>query len=541
MSGVDALRDGLVNRGLGFTNEDRAAKRIRGLLPPAVYNLELQVQLALENLTSKTTPLEKYLFLTELQDLNEHLFFELVGRNPALIMPLIYTPTVGLACQRYSHILRRPRGMFISLNDRGHIAELLDNWPQKDVRAIVVTDGERILGLGDLGCNGMGIPVGKLSLYTACAGIDPSTVLPVTLDVGTNTQSILEDPFYIGLRQKRIGGAEYDEFVKEFVMAAHNRYPHILIQFEDFGNNNCFRLLDHWREKVCCFNDDIQGTGAVTLAGLLAAVRVKKTRLSDETILFFGAGSAAVGIAHQIMGMMQMLDGTAAEDTVKKIWFVDSQGLVVKSRTNLVDYKLEFAHDAPQQKSLLESVKGLKPTALIGVSGQGQTFTQDIVTAMASFNAKPIIFSLSNPTTQSECTAEQAYRWTNGAVLFASGSPFDPVTIGDKTYIPGQCNNVYIFPGVGLGVIQSKAKHVTDAMFLEAARVLSSEVAQSDLDSGCLFPQLNRVREVSTLVGAAVAKMAWEIGVAQVERPAGDLLEYIKSVQYVPSKAATGH
>eukprot|EP00698_Gefionella_okellyi_P022321 TRINITY_DN7384_c0_g1_i1.p1 TRINITY_DN7384_c0_g1~~TRINITY_DN7384_c0_g1_i1.p1 ORF type:complete len:546 (-),score=152.52 TRINITY_DN7384_c0_g1_i1:389-2026(-) len=535
VSGVNVLRDPLLNQGLGFTRDQRDKTGTRGLLPPAVRNVEQQVQWALTNLHRKTSDLEKYIFLTDLQDLNEHLFYEVAVRDIKLTLPLIYTPTVGTACQRYSEIMRRPRGMFISIEDRGNIARMFQNWPASDVRAIVVTDGERILGLGDQGVGGMGIPVGKLSLYTACGGVAPALTLPVTLDVGTNRKTLIDDPLYMGLKRERVRDKEYDAFVDEFVQAAIARYPNVLIQFEDFANINCFRLLDYYKEKICCFNDDIQGTGAVTLAGLLAAVRFLKQKLSDQRILFFGAGAAAVGIAKQIMGSMMMTDGVSLEYARSRIWFVDSQGLVVKSRKRLAYYKQEFAHDHPQQTSLLGAVKSVKPTALIGVSGMGKTFTKEIVEEMSRLNARPIVFALSNPTPQSECTNEEAVQWSNGAVLYASGSPMAPTQHAGKLHVTGQCNNVYIFPGVGMGIIAAASRRVTDEMFLEAARVLSELVTQDELDSGCIFPALPRVREASERIAVAVAKMAFDASLARVP-VVSDIAGFVRKQMYQPSK-----
>ncbi len=532
-TGIDLLHDPLLNQGTAFSEKERDKLGLRGLLPPKVFTQEEQVQRVLENLDRKPNDLERYILLNALQGRNEHLFYRVVMDNMDQLMPIIYTPTVGQACQEYGHIFRRPRGLFISANDKGKIASILNNWPSDNVRTIVVTDGERILGLGDLGANGMGIPVGKLSLYTACAGIDPATTLPVTLDVGTNNEKYLNDPLYIGLKQPRLRGEEYDELVEEFVTAVQDRYPHTLIQFEDFANINAFRLLEKYRNRACVFNDDVQGTASVSLAGLYSALRLTGGMLKDQTILFLGAGEAGIGIADLIVSAM-MEEGLSKEEARAKCWFVDSRGLVVKNRDNLAHHKLPYAHEHEQMTDLLTAVKALKPTALIGVSGQPRTFTQPVVERMAEYNEKPIIFALSNPTSKAECTAEEAYTWTNGRAIFASGSPFDPVTYKGKTFVPGQGNNAYIFPGVGLGVIAIESKHVTDEMFMTAAKTLAQEVSEDDLAMGRIYPPLQAIRSVSLAIAVAVAEVAYRQGLAGVPRP-DDLSAHVKSYMYDPA------
>ena len=531
-SGIDILQDPVLNKGTAFSEEEREALGLRGLLPPRVFGIPDQEKRVLENYNRKTTDIEKYIYMMSLQDRNETLFYRVVIDNIDEMMPIIYTPTVGQGCQEYGHIWRRPRGLFITANDRGQMADILRNWPQKEVGIIVVTDGERILGLGDLGAHGMGIPVGKLSLYIACAGVHPSICLPITLDVGTNNEDFLRDPLYLGLLQHRPRGEEYDEFIDEFVMAALEVFPRTLIQFEDFSNLNAFRLLRKYRDKVCAFNDDIQGTAGVILAGLISALRITGGELTNQTILFFGAGEAGIGIGDLIVSTM-VEQGLSREEAMRRCWFVDSKGLVVKSRDNLQEHKLPYAHDFEFLPDLLSAVEVLKPTALIGVSGQPQTFTQPIVEAMARFNERPIVFALSNPTSKAECTAEQAYSWTEGRGIYASGSPFDPVTLKGKTYVPGQGNNSYVFPGVGLGVIACGARHVTDEMFFAAAKALANEVSEEDLAKGCVYPPLPKIRHVSAVIAAAVARVAYESGLATKPEPE-DLLAYMKSQQYEP-------
>ncbi|MFQ6674878.1 MAG: NAD-dependent malic enzyme [Fidelibacterota bacterium] len=532
VKGIDILHDPALNKGTAFSEKEREALGLHGLLPPRRFTLEEQEMRVLGNYRRKTTDLERYIHLISLQDRNETLFYRVLLDNLEEMMPIVYTPVVGQACQEYGHIFRRPRGLFISAEDRGHIADILRNWPRRDVGIIVVTDGERILGLGDLGANGMGIPVGKLTLYTACAGVHPSLCLPITLDVGTNNDDLLADPLYIGLPRRRLRGEAYDDLVEEFVEAVGEVFPRTLIQFEDFSNLNAFRLLRKYREKICTFNDDIQGTAGVVLAGLMSAFRIAGGRLRDQTILFLGAGEAGIGIADLIVSTMAD-EGLSRDEAIRRCWFVDSKGLVVKSRDNLQEHKLPYAHDHEFLPDLLSAVKNLEPTALIGVSGQPQTFTRPVVEAMGRLNDRPIIFALSNPTSKAECTAEQAYGWTEGRAIFASGSPFPPVTLNGKTYVPGQGNNAYVFPGVGLGVIASGASHVTDEMFAAAARALAGEIRKEDLEKGCIYPPLTKIREVSAQIAAAVARVAYDRGLAMTPEP-DDLLAFIRSRQYQP-------
>jgi len=530
--GVDLLRDPMLNRGTAFSEAERDALGLQGLLPPRVATQDEQESRILENLRRLPDDLEKFVLLQGLHNRNRALFVRTVIDHPDEIMPLIYTPTVGLACQRYGHIYQQSAGMFISINQRGRIASVLRNWPRRDVSIIVVTDGERILGLGDLGANGMGIPVGKLSLYTACAGIDPMQTLPIVLDVGTNNASLLGDPLYIGLKRRRVTGAEYDAFLDEFIAATQEVFPGVLIQFEDFATQNAFRLLRDYRDRICTFNDDIQGTAAVVLAGILSALRITGGRIGDQRFLFLGAGEAATGVSDLLVSAMKM-EGLAEGEARKRCWLLDSRGLVIASRTDLAAHKRPYAHEHAPVGDLLSAVKELKPTAIIGLAAVGGTFTEAVVKAMAQINRQPIIFALSNPTSQSECTAEEAYRWTDGRALFACGSPFDPVTVKGKTLVARQGNNSYIFPGVGLGAIASGARHVTDEMFYAAARALVAEVSEADLAQGSLYPPLSRVREVSARIATAVAEIVYQRGLAATPRPA-DLSAYIRSQMYDP-------
>ena len=530
--GMALLRDPALNKGTAFTMAERDALGLRGLLPPRVLSQEDQATRVLENFRSQPSDLEKYINLTALHDRNEALFFRLVIDHPDEMMPIIYTPTVGLACERFGHIFQRPRGIFVSANDRGRIGEMLGNWPEPEVSIIVVTDGERILGLGDLGANGMGIPVGKLSLYTACAGVHPNRCLPVLIDAGTNNESLRQDPLYIGLPQPRITGEGYDALIDEFITAAAEAYPGVLVQFEDFANHNAFRLLERYRDRICTFNDDIQGTAAVALAGLLSALRVTGRPLTDQKVLFLGAGEAATGIADLTVAAMQAA-GVDEPSARQGCWLVDSKGLVVQSRPALVEQKRRYAHAHPPVADFLSAVEALRPTAIVGASAVGGSFTEAVVRRMAELNDRPIIFALSNPTSRSECTAEQAYAWSGGRALFASGSPFEPVVLDGRTYVPRQGNNSYIFPGVGLGVTAVRATRVTTEMFMAAARGLASQVTQADLDQGSLYPPLAQVRRVSASIATAVAEVAFAQGLAGLPRP-DDLLGFLQTQMYQP-------
>ena len=530
--GMHYLHEPALNKGTAFTEAERDALGLRGLLPPGVQTLDEQVMRVMGNFNRKTSDLEKYIFLVALQDRNQTLFYRVIMDHLEEMMPIIYTPTVGLACQEYVHIYRRPRGVFIADKNKGRFSEILRNWPDRDVRIIVVTDGERILGLGDLGVAGMGIPTGKLSLYTACAGIHPAGCLPVTIDVGTNNVDLLHDPLYFGMRHPRIRGEAYDDLIEEFIRAVEENFPDALVQFEDFGNTNAFRLLAKYRNRVCTFNDDIQGTASVALAGLYSALRITGQKLVDQKMLFQGAGEAGTGIADLIVTAMTR-EGLSPAEARQRCWFADSKGLVVKSREKLAAHKRPYAHDHEYHPYFQDAVRALKPTAVIGVSGQPGTFTQSVLAAMAEYNERPIVFALSNPTSKAECTAREAYAWTNGRAIFASGSPFEPVTLEGNTFSPGQGNNAYIFPGVGLGVIRCRANRVTDEMFLAAAKTLAAEVSDADLHRGSIYPPLKQIRDVSAKIAVAVAEIIFDQGLAAIPRPV-DLPSFIRAGMYAP-------
>ncbi len=530
--GIDLLHDPRLNKGTAFTEAERDALGLRGLLPPRVFTQAQQAQRVVESFRSKPDDLERYIYLTSLQDRNERLFYRVVMDHLEEMMPVIYTPTVGEACLRFAHIFRRPRGLYVTAQDRGRVRQVLRNWPEPEVGIVVVTDGERVLGLGDLGANGMGIPIGKLSLYTACAGVDPALGVPVMLDVGTERAELLADPLYLGLPQHRLRGAEYDALLDEFVTAVQDVFPGALIQFEDFATENAFALLGRYRDRLPAFNDDIQGTAAVVLAGLLSSGRVSGRRLQDETLLFFGAGAAATGIADLVTSALEH-EGLTAGEAAQRCWFLDRQGLLVRGRGDLAPHQRRYAHDRPGLPGLLEAVLELKPTVLIGASTEGGAFTEPVIRALARFHQRPVIFPLSNPTSRSECTAAQAYRWSEGRALFASGSPFGPVEWNGRRLTPGQANNAYIFPGMGLGVIAARASRVTDAMFHLAARTLAGLVSPAALEQGLLFPPLGEIREASRAIATAVARHAWEEGLARRPRPS-DVEAHVRSLMYRP-------
>jgi malate dehydrogenase (oxaloacetate-decarboxylating) len=515
--GQNLLDNPLLNKGSAFPENERRKFGLLGLLPLHSSTMEEQLARTYENYKRKETDLERYVFLTALQDRNETLFYRLLQEHVTEMMPTIYTPTVGEGCRQYSHVFRRPRGLYISFPHRHQIRALLDNAPTKDVEVIVVTDGERILGLGDLGVGGMGIPIGKLSLYSLCAGIHPGATLPIMLDVGTDNRELLDDPLYLGWRHERVRGADYDEFIEAFVEAVKEKFPGVLLQWEDFSKHNAARLLERYRDRLCTFNDDIQGTGAVTVAGLLAAMKVLGSELGKQRIVILGAGSSAIGICDQIVSAI-VHEGYTRDAAKEKLWLIDSKGLVHDGRVDLDNSKKKYARSGGSidlsGSGFLDVVKHVHPTVLIGTSGQRGAFTEEVVRELAGHVDRPVIFPLSNPTSKSEATPEDLLNWTDGRALIATGSPFPPVGHNGRLIRIGQCNNAFIFPGVGLGVIASGASRVTDAMFTAAARVLSKfSPALNDADDP-LFPPLEAVREISYQVALAVGTEAVRAGLS---------------------------
>lgn len=527
LTGQRLLDDPLLNKSSAFPEAERRELGLMGLLPLHISTIDEQLARVYENFKRKDNDIERYIFLTALQDRNETLFYRLLQEHVTEMMPIIYTPTVGEGCRQYSHVFRRPRGLYISYPFRNEILSLLNNAPANDAAVIVVTDGERILGLGDLGVGGMGIPVGKLSLYTLCAGIHPAKTLPILLDVGTDNQELLSDPLYLGWRHERVRGKDYEDFIEAFVAAIQVKFPNVLLQWEDFSKHNAPRILERYRDRLCTFNDDIQGTGAVTVAGLLAATKLTSTTLSKQRIVILGAGSAAIGICDQIAAAM-MIEGASEAEAREKLWLVDSQGLVHKRRPKLETFKAKYAQalegtldwklNGSSQPNFSDVIRNVRPTILIGTSAQPGAFSEEVVREMAKHVERPVIFPLSNPTSKSEATPLDVFTWTDGRAVIATGSPFPPIITTDRGLIRiGQCNNSFIFPGVGLGVIASGARRVTDAMFVAAARVLSELAPALQDPTAPLYPPLESVRDVSFKVALAVAREAHRAGLARVD------------------------
>jgi len=531
-SGYELLHNPALNKGTAFTDDERDKFGLRGLLPPHVHSQKEQLIRVLKNFRAKTTPLSKYIYLMGLKDRNETLFYRAVVDNLEEMMPIIYTPTIGEACVEYGNIFRGPQGLFITAKDKNHIEDVLRNWPYENVRAIVVTDGERILGLGDLGANGMGIPVGKLSLYTACAGIDPATCLPITIDVGTNNETLLKSILYIGTKRKRITGKAYDELLEEFFVAVKRVFPDALIQLEDFATKNAFGLLNRYRKDYCLFNDDIQGTASVALAGIYSSLRIKQEKIRDQKFLFMGMGEAGLGIGRLIVSAL-LEAGLTEKEARNRCYYFDSKGLVTNHRQDLNELKREFAQHHKPETDFLAAIKSIKPSALIGACGQPKVFTEPVIKEMSRINKHPVIFAFSNPSSKAECTAQEAYIWSKGAAIFAGGSPFSPVTVNNKTLVPGQGNNAYIFPGLGLGILSCGAKTVLDEMFLAAAKTLAKEVTPHDLAQGRIYPPLTKIRSISAKIAKAVVEIAYQRGIATKPKPI-NILHRIKANMYQP-------
>jgi malate dehydrogenase (oxaloacetate-decarboxylating)(NADP+) len=530
--GIDLLHDPVLNKSTAYTEAERQALGLVGLVPDATESEDLQLRRVLQQLGHKSTDLDRYIYLVNLLDNDETLFYRTLMSDPARFLPIVYDPTIGEACLKFGHIYRRTRGMYLSMTRKGRVKEVLRNWPVKDVRVICVTDGGRILGLGDLGANGMGIPIGKLQLYTACAGVPPQGLLPMYLDAGTNTQTYLNDPLYLGLRKPRPSTEELYAFVDEFVEAVQEVFPRCCIHFEDWTGSDAVHLLARYRDKVCCYNDDIQGTGSVTLAGLIAALKITKGKLRDQRILFLGAGSAAIGLAGLIASAM-VQEGLSLKEAQARISMFDVNGLLEPSRTDLFDFQRPYAHAHAPTHDFVAAIESIKPTAIIGVSTAGNTFTRQVIEAMSRLNDRPIIFALSNPTEHAECTPQAAYEWSRGKAVYAAGIQFPPVSFGGRTFLPGQANNFYIFPAVGMAIYATQAKRVTDEMFIAAAHALADQVTAAELEQGQLFPPQSNILESEIKVAARVAKVVFDSDLARVARPA-DFEAFIRSHVYQP-------
>jgi malate dehydrogenase (oxaloacetate-decarboxylating)(NADP+) len=530
--GIDILHDPVLNKATAYTEAERQALGLVGLVPDATETEDLQLRRVLQQLGHKPTDLERYIYLVGLLDNDETLFYRTVMSDPARFLPIVYDPTIAEACLKFGHIYRRPRGMYLSITRKGRVKEVLRNWPVQDVRVICVTDGGRILGLGDLGANGMGIPIGKLQLYTAGAGVPPQGLLPIYLDAGTNNQTCLNDPLYLGLRRPRPSTEELYAFVDEFVEAVQEVFPLCCIHFEDWTGSDAVHLLARYRDKVCCYNDDIQGTAGVTLAGLIAALKVTGGKLRGQRVLFLGAGSAAIGLAGLIATAM-VQQGLSLREAEARISMFDVNGLLEPSRKDLFDFQKPYAHPHAPTRDFVSAIESMKPTAIIGVSTVGKTFTRQVVEAMSRLNDRPIIFALSNPTEHAECTPEEAYQWSKGRALYAAGVQFPPVLYGGQTLLPGQANNFYIFPAVGMAIYATQTRRVTDEMFIESAQALADQMTPGQLKQGLLYPPQSNILETEIKVAARVAKVVCESDLARVARPA-DYEVFIRSHVYKP-------
>lgn len=530
--GMELLMDASMNKSTAFTEAERQELGLVGLVPDTVETEELQIRRVLMQLGHKSTDLERYVYLINLLDHNETLFYKTIMSDPARFLPIVYDPTIGEACLKFGHIYRQTRGMYLSIERKGHIKEILQNWPEKDIRFICVTDGGRILGLGDLGANGMGIPIGKLQLYTATAGVPPKHLLPMYLDAGTNNEQYLQDPLYMGLRKRRVPTKELFEFVDEFVEAVQAVFPKCCIHFEDWTGVDAVHLLERYRDNYCVYNDDVQGTAGITLAGMLNAVKLKGTKLKDERYLFLGAGSAAIGLSNLLCSAL-VKEGMPLKDAQAKISLFDVNGLLESTRKDLVDFQRCYGHDHAPTKDFLAAIESIKPSTIIGVSTIGGAFDQKVVEAMSRINERPVILALSNPTEHAECTAEQAYQWSNGKAIYAAGVPFAPVRFNSQTFMPGQANNFYIFPAVGMAVFATQAKRVTDEMFIEAAQAVADQVPADLLKQGLLYPLQSNILEVEIQTATRVAKLIFDRELASVDRPT-NIEAFIREHVYKP-------
>jgi malate dehydrogenase (oxaloacetate-decarboxylating)(NADP+) len=530
--GIELLQDPSLNKSTAFTESERQSLGIVGLVPDVTETEDLQLSRVMMQLGHKSTDLDRYIYLINLLDHNETLFYRTVMSDPARFLPIVYDPTIGEACLKFGHIYRQPRGMFLSMTRRGKVKEVLKNWPQKDVRFICVTDGGRILGLGDLGANGMGIPIGKLQLYTACAGVPPQYLLPMYLDAGTNNEQYLHDPLYLGMRKTRPSTETLYSFVDEFVDAVQEVFPKCCIHFEDWTGTDAVHLLQRYRDKYCVYNDDVQGTAGITLAGMINATKLKGTKLKDEKYLFLGAGSAGTGLANLLCSAL-VGQGLALKEAQSRVYMFDINGLLESTREDLVDFQKPYAHQHAATRDFVAAIESIKPTTIIGVSTIGGAFNQKVVEAISKINDRPVILALSNPTEHAECTPEQAYSWSKGKAIYAAGVQFEPVRYNGKTLLPGQANNFYIFPAVGMAIFATQAKRVTDEMFIEAGQAVADQVPSDLLNQGLLYPLQSNILETEIQTAARVAKLVFDSGLARVERPS-DMVAFIRAHVYKP-------
>jgi malate dehydrogenase (oxaloacetate-decarboxylating)(NADP+) len=531
-SGIDLLNDSLLNKSTAFTEAEKQALKIVGLVPDVTETEDVQIKRIKLQLSQKTTDLDRYIYLISLYDINEKLFFRLIMSDPMYFLPIVYDPTIAEACLKFGHIYRKPRGLYLSITRRGHVKEVLKNWPEKDVRVICVTDGGRILGLGDIGANGMGIPIGKLQLYTAAAGVPPQYLLPMFLDAGTNNEQYLKDDLYLGLRQPRVKTEELYTFVDEFVEAVQEVFPKCCIHFEDWTGSDAVHLLERYRDKYCVYNDDVQGTAGIVLAGMINATKLKGTQLKDEKYLFLGAGSAAIGLADLLCSAL-VQQGISLKEAQSKVFMFDINGLLESTRKDLFDFQLPYAHQHAPTHDFVEAIKSIKPTTIIGVSTVGGAFNQKVVETMSELNQRPVILALSNPTDRAECTPEQAYTWSKGKAIYAAGVQFPPVHYNNQVFLPGQANNSYIFPAIGMAIFATQTKRVTDEMFIEAAHAVADQVSPDLLKQGLLYPLQTKILEVEIQTAARIARLVFDSGLARVERPE-DMLTFIREQVYKP-------
>jgi malate dehydrogenase (oxaloacetate-decarboxylating)(NADP+) len=534
--GIELLQDPSLNKSTAFTEAEKQALGIVGLVPDVTESQDLQLSRVMMQLGRKSTDLDRYIYLVNLLDHDETLFYRTVMSDPARFLPIVYDPTIGEACLKFGHIYRQARGMYLSITRRGKVKEVLKNWPQKDVRFICVTDGGRILGLGDLGANGAGIPIGKLQLYTACAGVPPQYLLPMYLDAGTNNEQYLHDPLYLGLRKARPSTADLYSFVDEFVEAVQEVFPKCCIHFEDWTGVDAVHLLQRYRDRYCVYNDDVQGTAGITLAGMINAAKLKGTKLKDEKYLFLGAGSAGIGLADLLCSAL-VAQGMTLKDAQSRVHMFDVNGLLESTRTDLVDFQKPYAHKHAPTRDFVDAIESIKPSTIIGVSTIGGAFTQKVIEAMSRINERPVVLALSNPTEHAECTAEQAYTWSKGKAIYAAGVQFPPVHLNGQTFLPGQANNFYIFPAVGMAIFATQASRVSDEMFIEAARAVADQVRPDLLKQGLLYPLQSNILETEIETAARVAKLVFDSGLARVERPA-DMNAFIRGHVYKPEYSA---